>query len=448
MKPIQRLQGLQAFYALLGGQLISVIGSGMTRFGLGVWVLAETGDTTAYTTMMFFAVFPAGLSALFTGPFIDRWDRRKLFIGANLVASLGILAMAILYFIGSLTLWHLYVAMSINGIASAFISPAMQSSTRLLVPKERLNRASGLSQLLRPMEAILAPGLAGFIVGAFGLEVVFIIDVLTFVINILILAMIQIPHPAQTAERSGRMKFWAELSEGFQYIKERPAFVTLISLFTLTLFLLPGMAYSLITPLVLSFDTEKTLGLILAAYGVGSIVGGVFLASRRENSRRMNSILAALVFAGLATILMGLWENPWTIGLGVFLIGLSFVFVTGLNQVIWQVKSAPEMQGRLFAIMGTLAVGGQSLGILFAGPLASRVFQPMLEPGGALVESVGLFIGIGAGRGMAFMFILLGLIVLGMALVSWLNPSVRLLEDQLPDYEIEKIPLKGTPSSL
>ncbi len=435
MKSDKRLQGMQAFLALLGGQLISVVGSGMTRFGLSVWVLAETGNTTAYTTMMFFAVFPAGLGALFTGPFIDRWDRRKLFIGANLVASLGILAMAILYFSGSLTLWHLYVAMSINGIASAFISPAMQSSARLLVPKENLNRASGLSQLLRPMEAILAPSLAGFLVGAFGLEIVFIIDVLTFVINILILSMIQIPRPAQTAEKSGRMKFWADLSAGFKYIQERPAFITLLSLFTLTLFLLPGMAYSLITPMVLSFETEKTLGLILSAYGVGSIVGGIFLASQHENHRRMNSILAALVVAGFAAILIGVWENPWTIALGVFLTGLSFVFVTGLNQVIWQVKSAPEMQGRLFALMGTLAVGGQSLGILFAGPLSSRVFQPMLDAGGALADSIGAIIGVGAGRGMAFMFILLGLIVLGMVLVSFLNPAIRLLEDQLPDVE-------------
>lgn len=433
---MKHLQGTQAFYALLGGQLISLIGSGMTRFGLGVWILAQTGDTAAYTTMIFFAVFPAGLGALFSGPFIDRWDRRKLFIGANLVASLGILAMAILYFMNSLELWHLYIAMSINGIASSFISPAMQSSVRLLVPKEKLNRASGLTQLLRPMETILAPSLAGFIVGTFGLEIVFIIDLITFIANILILALIIIPRPVQTTERAGRMKFWAELSEGFKYIQQRPPFIALISLFAVTLFLLPGMAYSLITPMVLSFESEKTLGLIMSAFGVGSIIGGVFLASWRGNRRRMNGMLGALTVAGLAAILMGAWQNPWTMGLGVFLTGLSFVFITGLNQVIWQIKSAPEMQGRLFSLMGTLAVGGQSLGILIAGLLAKRLFQPLFMEGGALASSIGAWFGIGAGRGMAFMFILIGLSALGVALVAWLNPSVRLLEDRLPDYEV------------
>jgi DHA3 family macrolide efflux protein-like MFS transporter len=436
MKAIRRLQGMQAFYALLGGQLISVIGSGMTRFGLSVWILAETGNMSAYTTMIFFAIFPAGLGALFTGPFIDRWDRRKLFIGANLIASLAILAMAILFFTGSMTLWHLYLAMAINGMASAFISPAMQSSARLLVPKEKLNRASGLSQLLRPMETILAPSLAGFIVGAFDLEVVFIVDFITFIVNILILSLMSIPRPPRTAEQTGKLNFWADLSTGIRYIRERPAFVTLLSLFTIIMFFLPGLAYSLVTPLVLSFESEKALGLILSAFGVGSIFGGVFLASSRGNRRRMNGMLTAMAFAGFAAILIGLWENPWMIGLGVFLTGLSFVFISGLNQIIWQIKSAPEVQGRLFALMGTLAVIGQSLGILIAGPLAGRVFQPMFTQDGLLADTIGVVIGVGAGRGIAFMFILVGLIVIGVALTSWLNPSIRLLEDHLPDHEL------------
>jgi DHA3 family macrolide efflux protein-like MFS transporter len=150
----------------------------------------------------------------------------------------------------------------------------------------------------------------------------------------------------------------------------------------------------------------------------------------------MNGMLTAMAFAGFAAILIGLWENPWMIGLGVFLTGLSFVFISGLNQIIWQIKSAPEVQGRLFALMGTLAVIGQSLGILIAGPLAGRVFQPMFTQDGLLADTIGVVIGVGAGRGIAFMFILVGLIVIGVALTSWLNPSIRLLEDHLPDHEL------------
>ena len=152
-----------------------------------------------------------------------------------------------------------------------------------------------------------------------------------------------------------------------------------------------------------------------------------------------------MAVAGCAAILMGLWENPWTIGTGVFLTGLSFIIVTGLNQVIWQVKSAPQVQGRLFALMGALAVGGQSLGILVAGPLASKVFQPMLQQGGILADSIGTLIGIGPGRGLALMFIILGLLVLGIALGSWLSPAIHLLESSLPDNKVERFYENGNP---
>ena len=437
MDKMKRLQGINAFYALLGGQFISVIGSGMTRFGLSVWVLAETGNTTAYTTMMFFAVFPAGLGSLFAGPFIDRWDRRLVIIYADLIASLSTLLIAILYFADSLMVWHLYLALSINGIANAFISPSMQSSTRLLVPKEKLNKASGLSQLLRPMETIVAPSLAGFIVGAYSLGVVFAIDFITFIINVIFLLMMDIPQPEQRKNQNGGNQFWTDFMAGIRYIKERPTFLILLGIFTITMFLLPGIAYSLITPLVLSFASEEILGLILSAYGVGSILGGIFLSSWGEKRRRMDGILWAMAVAGVAAILIGIWENPWSIAAGFFLTGVSFIFVIGLNRVIIQIKSVPEVQGRIFSLMGTLAVGGQSIGILVAGPLASQIFEPLLANGGPWANSIGFIIGTGPGRGMAFLFIILGLIVLGVVFFSWLSPSIRMLEDRLPDFELE-----------
>ncbi|MAT45552.1 MAG: hypothetical protein CL609_24750 [Anaerolineaceae bacterium] len=435
MRFSQHFKGLEAFYAMLIGQLISTIGSGMTRFGLGVWVLSETGNTTDYTTMLFFAVFPAGIGSLFSGPFIDRWDRKKVMIFANIIASLSTLLIVILYFMDILLIWHLYIALSVNGIANAFISPSLQSSTRLLVPKNQLNKASGLAQLLRPMETIIAPGLAGFIVGVFGLGVIFIIDFVTFVVSVSLLLMTIIPLPKRSDDFSGKMNFWSEFISGIRYIKERPAFIFLMVLFTVTMFLLPGMAYSLVTPMVLSFQTERVLGLILSAYGLGSIIGGVLLTLWSETRSRMSGILTAMTFSGIAAIIIGLWENPWTIGFGFFLTGMSFIFVIGLNRVIWQIKSAPEVQGRIFSLMTTLGVAGQALGILAAGPLVSRVFGPMLETGGKLTNSVGLLIGVGPSRGMALLFILLGFLVLGIVLISSVIPSFRNLESHIPDYD-------------
>jgi hypothetical protein len=89
-----------------------------------------------------------------------------------------------------------------------------------------------------------------------------------------------------------------------------------------------------------------------------------------------------------------------------------------------------------FALMGTLWVGAQSLGILVTGPIASEIFEPLLENGGRFANSVGALIGTGPVCGMAFMFTILGFLVVGIAALSWLKPSIRFLEDHLPDYEL------------
>ncbi|MEM7799992.1 MAG: MFS transporter, partial [Chloroflexota bacterium] len=83
------LKNENAFYALLVGQLFSTVGSSITRFGLGVWVFTQTGDATTFTILLFFAVLPVGIGSLFSGPLVDRWNRRRIMIVGNAVASLS-----------------------------------------------------------------------------------------------------------------------------------------------------------------------------------------------------------------------------------------------------------------------------------------------------------------------------------------------------------------------
>ena len=428
-----RLVGMKGFYAILAGQLVSTIGSGMTRFGLGIWVLSETGNAAAYTTMLFFAVFPIGLGSLFGGPFIDRWNRRIIMIVANVVASLSTLVIAALFFLDSLALWQLYVALSINGLANAFILPTLQSVTPLLVPKQQLERASGLNQLIRAMESIVAPGLAGFIVSSIGLGAVFIADFITFGISIWGLVVTRIPQPRHSADSVTKTSYWRDFADGFRYIKQHTAFIYLMALNTITMFLLPGLGYSLAAPLMLSFTTEAVLGVVMAVFGVGSLVGGVLMAMLERKYRRMTGIFVAMSVAGAAALLISLRESAWLIGTGFFLTGIAFVFISGLNRVLWQTKAEPTMQGRIFSLQAALGVGAHSLGILLAGPLAENLFEPLMAEGGGLASSVGTLIGVGAGRGFALMFLLLGGIQLLFVLLSSSIPGVRLLEDELPD---------------
>ncbi|MEM7331133.1 MAG: MFS transporter [Chloroflexota bacterium] len=424
----------RAFYAIMAGQMVSTIGSSMTRFGLGIWVLQETGNTAVYSILLFFAVLPLGLGSLFAGPLVDRWDRRTVLIVGNIVASFSTLVVALLFFADVLEFWHLYVALAVNGVANAFIFPALDASVPLLVAKEQLGRASGLTQMIQAFEIILGPALAGLVLGGLGLGAIFVVDFVTFGASIVALLLVAIPRPTANQDEAGQQTLWQSFTFGVTYIRERPAFLYLMGFVTLTMLLMPGFGYALVTPLVLSFADEQAAGFVLSSFGIGAMVGGILLTAWGGPKRRMDGILGAMVLAAIAAVLAGLRESVWITAAGMILIGVSFVFMIGLNRVIWQVKAAPTVLGRVFSLRVALGVGAQSIGVLLAGILAERWFEPWLNPDGALASSVGQLTGTGAGRGMAFMFMLIGILLLILTVVSFILPQVRRMEDQIPDY--------------
>ena len=167
--------------------------------------------------------------------------------------------------------------------------------------------------------------------------------------------------------------------------------------------------------------------------GAASHAGGGLLAAWGGPKRRMDGVLRSMMLAGAGAMIVGLRENLLLTATGIFIIGVSFVFVIGLNRVIWQAKAAPDTLGRMFSLRVMLGVCAQSLGIVVAGPLAERVFEPAMAPGGSLADIVGPLIGTGPGRGMALMYIIAGVSLIGMALLSMAIRSVRRLEDVLPD---------------
>ncbi|MXY44194.1 MAG: MFS transporter [Dehalococcoidia bacterium] len=429
-----RFAGERAFYALAGGQFVSTIGSGMTRFGLGLWVLDRTGDVTAYTTLLFAAILPLGVASLLVGPLVDRWNRRWTMIFANAGASGPTLFVALLYYTDALTVWHLYIALVVNGIASAFILPALEASTPMLVKPDRLGNASGVTAMLQSVDAILSPILAVPLYLTFGLGVVFAVDFATFAISIVALVLSIVPQPARVLEEAGA-SIWSEFRFGFRYIVERRPFLYLIFFVTASMLLMPGFGYALATPLALSFSNETGAAVMMTSFGVGSLVSGALLAVWGGPKRRMDGILGAMALAGLGAVVVGLRENLPLTAAGVFIIGFGFVFAIGLNRVIWQAKAAPDVLGRVFSLRVMLGVCAMSLGVLTAGPLAEHVFGPLMAPGGSLADSVGSFIGVGAERGMALIYIISGMSLVGLAAASLMIRPIWRLEDVLPDQE-------------
>jgi hypothetical protein len=103
------------------------------------------------------------------------------------------------------------------------------------------------------------------------------------------------------------------------------------------------------------------------------------------------------------------------------------------SQAIWLSKVAPDVQGRVFAVQRALGLSSLPFAYLLAGPLADRVFEPLLAVDGALAKNIGRLIGVGPGRGIGLLFIVLGILNILAATVGYLYPRLRLVEDELPD---------------
>jgi len=198
--PRVRSHSVRVFALVWFGQLISITGSGLTEFGLSVWVFQRTGSTTQFALTFLAFTLPRILLSPLAGTLVDRWDRRRAMLLSDTGAALTTLAIALLLIAGRLEVWHIYIATAISSSLSAFQRPAYKATITLLVPKEHYGRASGMVSLARSIPSLVSPALAGFLIVAIGLEGVILIDFATFLFAVFTLLLVRFPRPEISAE--------------------------------------------------------------------------------------------------------------------------------------------------------------------------------------------------------------------------------------------------------
>jgi len=430
---------MATFLLLWFGQAISLLGSGLTSFALGVWMFERTGSATYVALIGLCAVLPRVLLSPLVGMFIDRWDRRTLMILSDAGAGCSTLFIAGMLAVGRLEIWHIYLAVAVSAAFGTVQWPAYTATTTLLVPSRHLGRANGLLQFAQALSDVLAPALAGVLVQRIALQGVILVDVMTFMIAVFTLLLVRLPRSAAPAISDVEKKapFWQQVPYGWAYIYARPGLRGLL-LFTTVVNFLWGMVGALITPLILSFTTSANLGIIVSIAGGGMVLGSLAMSAWGGPRRRIQGVLRFEFLSGLCFILIGLRPAFWPIALGVFGAHCTIAVIFGSNQAIWQCKGAPEVQGRVFATQQMVAKAAMPLAYLLAGPLAEWVFEPLVAAEGGLAAGLRAMVGAGAGRGIGLLFVVMGVVKMGVALAGNLNPRVRLVEDELPDCVEER----------
>jgi hypothetical protein len=187
--------------------------------------------------------------------------------------------------------------------------------------------------------------------------------------------------------------------------------------------------------MVLAFTGSKAIvGTISALVGVGMLIGGAIMTATGGPKPRVYGVLSMGLVISVCFVLVGVRPSLVMVGAGVLLWYIAIPIMNGSSTAIWQSKTPGDVQGRVFAMRRMIAQFTTPIGDFSAGPLADKVFIPMLMPGGALADTaIGRLVGVGPGRGIGLMFLTFAAVPGLAALWGFLNPRIRNVEAELPD---------------
>lgn len=427
------MKKFSTFVTIWLGQSVSMIGSGLTTFAMSVWLFQQTGNATPIAVTALSQWIPRIALAPIAGMLADRYSRKLIMVLSDTLAAIATGIAALLVLSGALEVWHIFAIAALTGVAGSFQQPAFTASITMIVKKEDFSRAAGMTQISHALEAVAAPVIAGMLIGPIGLAGIIFVDLATFTVAMGTLLISRVPNPERsetTAREEGESTLRRTLY-GLRYISARRGLLAMMIYFAVVNFA-ANMSSILVSPMVLSFADAADLGLVQTVGGLGMLVGGVAISVWGGPKRRMAGVYLSIAVAGIGLIVMGLGATTAVPAIGLFIM-LSFVpLANGAAAAIWQSKVAPDVQGRVFAARGMISTVMMPLAFGISGPLADRVFQPLMHDGDppALLSALA---GTGAGRGYAVMLMLGGLLLLGATLFFVLYRPLRRVETELPD---------------
>jgi MFS family permease len=427
---------MRVFNLVWAGQAVSMIGTAMTVFGLGVWVFGDTGSPTAFATLVMSGSLPGLLVLPLAGALVDRWDRRRVMLLSDLGTALAPLAALALVETGTLRLWHLYVLVALGAVFKAFQWPAFSSLVPQLVTKDDLGRANARVALAEAGAMVFGDLLGGVLYGFLGLRGLLLADLATFALALgtTLVSYRRVPamSPAAPAGETSRGPLRGEVLEGWRFIRRRRGLFGLLVFFAANN-LVVEMALVLVAPLVLSGHEPSTLGVVNAVGGLGMVLVSGVISFTRQPSRQVRAILAVATLHGFLLFWMGAGHTPWVLAAGLFGILGGFGVTNAVTATLWQRKTPTEVQGRVFAVRRMIAWSADPVAYGLAGPVAVHLGAPLAAADGPLGGLVGHLTGSGPGAGIAAVFVLAGPALL--AVVAWcgLRPRIRHLESELPD---------------
>lgn len=373
------------------GQMISLIGSWMQTTAQQWLVYRLTGSEFSLGAVTFATFIPVLLLSLGMGVIVDRVERRRLLILTQTLFMLTAVALAALTLTGTIAYWHIILLALVNGIGNALDMPARQTFNIDLVERDDVLNAIALNSSVFNGARILGPAIGGAVVAAVGEGPAFGLNAISFLAVIGALLMMRLPPFTPPARRGSTVQ---EIRQGLAYLLQNRPVLGLVSM--VAAFNLIGFPYIVLLP-AFAADVLRTgatgLGQLLAAQGVGALLGALGLAFLGDRQAKGPMILANRALMPVGILLVGLSRSMPLSMLGLALGGYAQINALAMTNTLIQLAVPDELRGRLVSAY-TWALGGfWPLGSLLTGWLAeqmgSAVAVLILAAASAVIALVG-----------------------------------------------------------
>ena len=405
-------KSFQKFLLLWFGELVSSVGSGLTSFGLGVWVFRQTGSAADMALVSLLAFLPTLLLSVPAGVLADRYDRRMLMMVGDGCSALGILYLFFCMQTGGASLAQICVGVTVSSVFSSLLEPAYRATVSDLLEQEDYSRANGLVSLAGSARYLISPLLAGLLLSVWDIRLLLVLDMGTFFLTVTCTGVVRRGLPSKAAEH--REAFFTLLKEGWQAVTEKRGVLLLILVSSvMTCFM--GAFQILAEPMILAFSDSATLGVCETICASGMLVSSLFLGIRGIRKGYVKTLSLSLMMAGAAMAAFGLRENLIFICVSGFAFFAMLPFANNSLDYLVRTNIAEALQGRAWGLIGFLSQIGYVVAYSAAGVLA---------------DGVGSRLQIGVGRGSGLVITVAGVLLALIALMLYPMRSVRQLERQ------------------
>jgi DHA3 family tetracycline resistance protein-like MFS transporter len=397
--PLARPLEGRDYRLLVFGAVVSLLGDGFFFVALAWQVYDISNVPTALSFVGVAWTLPMIVFVLIGGAFSDRYDRRRLMIGGDIVRGTAIGLMAVLSLTGQIQLWHLAALIVFVGVGDAFFNPAFTAMVPDLVPEVHLPAANALTGVYRPLVTqLIGPAIGGLTVAALGAGAAFGVDGLTFVVSAVAIFAIRTRPPKRTAPPPPISRTFVEIREGLAFVRSNPwIWATLLSaMMSLLVFLGP---MEVLVPFIVKNRLglgPEALGLIFAAGGVGSILMSLVIGNRGQPRRRITAMFGWWSIAVATIAAYGLITALWQ----ALIVGFIVAALFELGQMIWitllQQEVPRELLGRVSSLDWMISTGLVPVSFALTGPVAELLGPERTMIGaailGALLMSSLLFV--------------------------------------------------------